>query len=91
MEEPAAEGSNEKGRNSKTHLLEHTACRGHIHEMFFISLPGSSSGGEPSAEACFEDDLYLKVPVMDRRKGDPLHWWRQNEWCFKLLAPLGQF
>ncbi|KAJ4945502.1 hypothetical protein JOQ06_023186, partial [Pogonophryne albipinna] len=30
--------------------------------------------------------LYLKEPVIDRRKGDPLQWWRQNEGRFKLLA-----
>ncbi|KAK1901635.1 Receptor-type tyrosine-protein phosphatase gamma, partial [Dissostichus eleginoides] len=25
-------------------------------------------------------------PVIDRRKGDPLQWWRQNEGRFNLLA-----
>ncbi|KAI4824485.1 hypothetical protein KUCAC02_012991, partial [Chaenocephalus aceratus] len=42
---------------------------------------------EPLAESCLEDELhmYLKEPVIDRRKGDPLQW-RQNEGRFKLLA-----
>ncbi|KAJ8388277.1 hypothetical protein AAFF_G00135380 [Aldrovandia affinis] len=40
------------------------------------------------ASSCVEDELhlYLKEPVIDRRRGDPLQWWRQNEGRFKLLA-----
>ncbi len=29
---------------------------------------------------------YLKEPVIERHKGDPLQWWKQNEGRFKLLA-----
>ena len=44
--------------------------------------------GDLLASSCTEDELhlYLKEPVIDRQKGDPLQWWRQNEGRFKLLA-----
>nr|XP_033940878.1 zinc finger BED domain-containing protein 4-like [Pseudochaenichthys georgianus] len=57
-----------------------------IDDMFSSLL--ASHTAEPLAESCLEDELhmYLKQPVIDRRKGDPLQWWRQNEGRFKLLA-----
>ncbi|KAL3045396.1 hypothetical protein OYC64_013631 [Pagothenia borchgrevinki] len=53
----------------------------------FSSLLASHTA-EPLAKSYLEDELhlYLKEPVIDRRKGDPLQWWRQNEGRFKLLA-----
>uniref|UniRef100_A0A3P8RUH3 BED-type domain-containing protein n=1 Tax=Amphiprion percula TaxID=161767 RepID=A0A3P8RUH3_AMPPE len=43
---------------------------------------------EQLASGCIEDELYLylKEPVIDRRQGDPLQWWKQNEGRFKQLA-----
>ncbi|XP_078027094.1 zinc finger BED domain-containing protein 4-like [Epinephelus lanceolatus] len=62
------------------------SCIHRIDEMF-SSLPGPHTG-EPLAKVCLDDELqlYLKEPVIDRRKEDPLQWWKQNEGRFKLLT-----
>ncbi len=66
------EGIHEKDRNPKR---QQTPCRRCIDEMFSSLL-------EP------QDDLHLslKEPMIYRRKGDPIQWWRQNKGRFRLLA-----
>ncbi|KAI4824290.1 hypothetical protein KUCAC02_012813 [Chaenocephalus aceratus] len=86
-EQAAAEGTNEEDRRTPKRLRrEQISCRSRIDDMFSSLL--ASHTAEPLAESCLEDELhmYFKEPVIDRRKGDPLQWWRQNEGRFKLLA-----
>ena len=56
----------------KRQRREQVSCRSRIDDMFSSLL--ASHTAEPLAKSCLEDDLhlYLKEPVIDRRKGDPL-------------------
>ncbi|KAK1906895.1 Zinc finger BED domain containing protein 4 [Dissostichus eleginoides] len=86
-EQADAEGTNEEDRRTlKRQRREQISCRSRIDDMFSSLL--ASHTDEQLAKSCLEDELYLylKEPVIDRRKGDPLQWWRQNEGRFKLLA-----
>lgn len=80
-EEPAAED-----QASKKQRREETPCHSQI-DKIFSSLLGPHTG-DLSDKDSIEEELhqYLKEPVIDRRKGDPLQWWRQNEGRFKLLV-----
>lgn len=88
-EQAAAEGSgireNDR-RTPKRQWREQTSCCRRIDEMF-SSLRGTRTG-EPLAKACLEDrlQLYLREPMIDRHKGDPLQWCKKNEGHFKLIA-----
>lgn len=86
-EQAAAYGTHENdGNTHKRQRREHTSFRSRVDEMFSSLLAPHT--GDLLASSCVEDELhlYLKEPVIDRRKGDPLQWWRQNEGRFKLLA-----
>jgi len=85
-EQAAAQRTHEKDRNPKRQRTEQASYRGRIDEMF-NSLLGHHTG-DPSAKACIDNELhtYLKEPVIDRQKADPLQWWQQNEARFNLLA-----
>ncbi|KAJ4939782.1 hypothetical protein JOQ06_029218, partial [Pogonophryne albipinna] len=86
-EQAAAEGTNEEDRRTtKRQWREQISCRSRIDDLFSFLL--ASHTAEPLAKSCLEDELhmYLKEPMIDRRKGDPLQWWRQNEGRFKLRA-----
>ncbi|XP_030282405.1 zinc finger BED domain-containing protein 4-like [Sparus aurata] len=86
-EQAAAYGTHENdGNTHKRQRREHTSFRSRVDEMFSSLLAPHTS--DLLASSCIEDELhlYLKEPVIDRRKGDPLQWWRQNEGRFKLLA-----
>ncbi|XP_053170463.1 zinc finger BED domain-containing protein 4-like [Scomber japonicus] len=63
---------------------EHTYFRSRVNEMFNSLLAPHTD--DLLASSCIEDELHLKEPIIDRREGDPLQWWRQNEGRFKLLA-----
>ncbi|XP_049434779.1 zinc finger BED domain-containing protein 4-like [Epinephelus fuscoguttatus] len=76
-EEAAAEesGTHESDRRTTKRQRredEETSCIHRIDEMF-SSLPGPHTG-EPLAKVSLDDELqlYLKEPVIDRRKEDPL-------------------
>ncbi|XP_029966352.1 zinc finger BED domain-containing protein 4-like [Salarias fasciatus] len=85
---PAEESGTQESdiRTTRGQRRGKTSCTRRIDDMF-SSLLGPHAG-EPMAEACLEDELqlYLREPVIDRRKGDPLQWWKQNEVRYKLLA-----
>ncbi|KAJ8367175.1 hypothetical protein AAFF_G00324540 [Aldrovandia affinis] len=86
-EQAAAYGTHENDRNThKRQRREHTSFRSRVDEMFSSLLAPHTS--DLLASSCVEDELhlYLKEPVIDRWRGDPLQWWRQNEGRFKLLA-----
>ncbi|XP_056144388.1 zinc finger BED domain-containing protein 4-like [Lampris incognitus] len=74
------------GNTHKRQWRKHTSFRSCADEMFSSLLAHHT--GDLLASSCVEDELhlYLKEPVIDRRKGDPLQWWRQNDGRFKLLA-----
>ncbi|XP_056138846.1 zinc finger BED domain-containing protein 4-like [Lampris incognitus] len=74
------------GNTHKRQRREHTSFCSRVDEMFSSLLAHHT--GDLLASSCVEDELhlYLKEPVIDRRKGDPLQWWRQNDGRFKLLA-----
>ncbi len=80
-EEPAAQD-----QAPKRQRREKTPCHSQI-DKIFSSLFGPHTG-DLLAKDSIEDELhqYLKEPVIERHKGDPLQWWKQNEGRFKLLA-----
>ena len=57
-------------------------------DAIFSSLLGPHAGEVSASDAWLDEEvrLYLMEPIIDRRKGDPLQWWKQNEQRFKLLA-----
>lgn len=85
---PAEESGTQESdiRTTRRQRREKTSCTCHTDDML-SSLLGPHAG-EPMAEAWLEDELqlYLREPVIDKRKGDPLQWWKQNEVRYKLLA-----
>uniref|UniRef100_A0A672YBA6 BED-type domain-containing protein n=1 Tax=Sphaeramia orbicularis TaxID=375764 RepID=A0A672YBA6_9TELE len=86
-EQAAACGTHEDDGNAhKRQRREHTFFRSRVDEMFISLLAPHTDDQLPSS--CVEDklQLYLKEPVIDRRNGDPLQWWRQNEAHFKQLS-----
>ena len=86
-EQAAAYGTHENdGNTHKRQRREHTSFNSRVDEMFSSLLAPHT--GDLLASSCVVDELhlYLKEPVVDRRKGDLLQWWRQNEGRFKLLA-----
>ncbi|KAL1256427.1 hypothetical protein QQF64_011972 [Cirrhinus molitorella] len=80
-EEPAAQD-----QAPKRQRREDTPCHSQI-DKIFSSLFGPHTS-DLLVKGTIEDELnqYLKEPVIERRKGDPLQWWKQNEGRFKLLA-----
>lgn len=80
-EEPAAED-----QAPKRQRREDTPCHSQI-DKIFSSLFGPHTS-DLLVKDTIEDELhqYLKEPVIERRKGDPLQWWKQNEGRFKQLA-----
>lgn len=59
-----------------------------IDEMYNTMLGASSEVAGPSLVG--ELQQYLLEPVIDRRMGKPLEWWKQNEKRFPILAPLSR-
>lgn len=86
MEEQAAASGTHKNDGNTRQRREHTSFCSRVDEIFSSLLAPHT--GELLASSCVEDELhlYLMDPLIDRRKGDPLQWWRQNEGRFKLLA-----
>lgn len=86
-EQAVACGTHEDdGNTHKRQQREHTSFRSNVDEMFASLLAPYTD--DQLASSCIEDELqlYLKEPVIDRRKRDPLQWWRQNEGYFKQLV-----
>ena len=61
-----------------------------IDDMYQVLLGRHAVGGPLDENLDEELHRYLREPVIDRKKGDPLQWWRQNEKRFKHLAPLAR-
>lgn len=59
-----------------------------IDEMYDTLLGASSEVDGSSLDG--ELQQYLSEPVIDRRMGKPLEWWKQNEKRFPILAPLSR-
>uniref|UniRef100_A0A3P8S3Q2 HAT C-terminal dimerisation domain-containing protein n=1 Tax=Amphiprion percula TaxID=161767 RepID=A0A3P8S3Q2_AMPPE len=86
-EQAAACGTHEDdGNTHKRQRREQTSICSRVDEMFTSLLAPHTD--DQLASGCIEDELYLylKEPVIDRRQGDPLQWWKQNEGHFKQLA-----
>uniref|UniRef100_A0A3P8TXB9 HAT C-terminal dimerisation domain-containing protein n=1 Tax=Amphiprion percula TaxID=161767 RepID=A0A3P8TXB9_AMPPE len=86
-EQAAACGTHEDdGNTHKRQRREQTSICSRVDEMFTSLLAPHTD--DQLASGCIEDELYLylKEPVIDRRQGDPLQWWKQNEGRFKQLA-----
>ncbi|KAJ8270445.1 hypothetical protein GJAV_G00114780 [Gymnothorax javanicus] len=72
-EQEAAYGTHENdGNTHKRQQREHKSFRSRVDEMFSSLLAPRT--GDLLASSCVEDELhlYLKEPVIDRQKGDPL-------------------
>ncbi|XP_060786487.1 zinc finger BED domain-containing protein 4-like [Neoarius graeffei] len=65
----------------------HDAPSGSRIDAMFSSLLGPHTG-EASASHTLDEELrvYLMEPIIGRRMGDPLQWWKQHENRFKLLS-----
>ncbi len=59
-----------------------------IDEMYDSMLGATSEVAVSSLEG--ELQQYLLEPVVDRRMGKPLEWWKQNEKRLPILAPLSR-
>ncbi|CAM4598650.1 unnamed protein product [Leuciscus chuanchicus] len=69
----------EKSLDQKQSVLDH------LYEDMLQSQQTVTGVSESLNE---ELDRYLQEPVLDRKTGDPLQWWRQNGGRFQTLAPL---
>uniref|UniRef100_A0A8C5QMC0 BED-type domain-containing protein n=1 Tax=Leptobrachium leishanense TaxID=445787 RepID=A0A8C5QMC0_9ANUR len=72
----------------KRQRTEKTVHPGQIDAIFSHLLQRHTKESESTSKISLEDELhlYLKEPVIDRRKGDPLQWWKVNETHYKILA-----
>ncbi|XP_072315249.1 zinc finger BED domain-containing protein 4-like [Eucyclogobius newberryi] len=59
-------------------------------EQIFASLLGQTPVEHRSPELSGQLEQYLNEPLIDRKSGDPLGWWRSNTSRFDLLAPLAR-
>ncbi|XP_055082260.1 zinc finger BED domain-containing protein 4-like [Periophthalmus magnuspinnatus] len=59
-------------------------------EQIFASLLGQAPQEHRSPELSGQLEQYLNEPLIDRKFGDPLGWWRANTLRFDLLAPLAR-
>ncbi|KAK7881953.1 hypothetical protein WMY93_028127 [Mugilogobius chulae] len=59
-------------------------------EQMFASLLGQTPQEHKSPELAEQLEQYLSEPLIDRKCGDPLSWWRLNHPRFDLLAPLAR-
>uniref|UniRef100_A0A8C1F800 BED-type domain-containing protein n=2 Tax=Cyprinus carpio TaxID=7962 RepID=A0A8C1F800_CYPCA len=71
----------EKSLDQKQSVLDH------LYEDMLQSQQTVTGVSESLNE---ELDRYLQEPVLDRKTGDPLQWWRQNAGRFQTLAPLAR-
>uniref|UniRef100_A0A8C5LYW3 BED-type domain-containing protein n=1 Tax=Leptobrachium leishanense TaxID=445787 RepID=A0A8C5LYW3_9ANUR len=83
LEEQAADHPCPKRQRTETEHLH----LGRIDAMFSVLL-GPHGENSKSAAISLDDELnlYLKEPVLNRRSGDPLQWWKENEARYKTLA-----
>ncbi|XP_071032078.1 uncharacterized protein [Oncorhynchus clarkii lewisi] len=60
-------------------------------DSLYARILGSQQGrAEVQCSFDIELERYLTEPVMDRKSGLPLEWWKQNENRFQSLAPLAK-
>ncbi|XP_030640801.1 zinc finger BED domain-containing protein 4-like [Chanos chanos] len=88
-EDIAQQGQIEESNASieaKRKRIESIASHGRIDEMFNHLLGPHTSKAVHHTTIEDEVDLYIKEPLIDRRNGDPLLWWSENEGRFQLLA-----
>ncbi|XP_064816522.1 uncharacterized protein LOC135533058 [Oncorhynchus masou masou] len=60
-------------------------------DSLYARILGSQQG-RAGVQGSFDIELerYLTEPVIDRKSGLPLEWWKQNEFRFQSLAPLAK-
>lgn len=84
--------SGDQGSDPKIRVEEEEPS-GLVDRMYANILQAHSHHGTP-AEECedISDELnrYLREPVIDRKTGLPLEWWKQNKTRLSLLAPLAR-
>ncbi|XP_051800344.1 zinc finger BED domain-containing protein 4-like [Acanthochromis polyacanthus] len=79
-EHAATEGSSKEEQCAATETQENEPPQKSNKEYTYLTAVASMR----CSLLCW--DLYLKEPVIDRRKEDPLQWWKRNEGRFKILA-----
>lgn len=73
--------------------MEEEEPSGLVDRMYANILGAHRHHGTPAKESeDISDELnrYLREPVIDRKTGLPLEWWKQNKTRLSLLAPLAR-
>ncbi|KAL7877738.1 hypothetical protein SRHO_G00043810 [Serrasalmus rhombeus] len=75
---------------SKRMRVEEKKPSGLVDQMFANILGTHSHPKEDREDISDELNRYLREPVIDRKTGQPLEWWKQNSTRLSLLAPLAR-
>ncbi|XP_055022703.1 zinc finger BED domain-containing protein 4-like [Boleophthalmus pectinirostris] len=93
LKEEEGEGAGEEAGTKQVCKQEEEEVRpggAGLVEQIFASLLGQAPQEHRSPELSGQLEQYLNEPLIDRKFGDPLGWWRANTLRFDLLAPLAR-